>query len=482
VNPNVLLVVLDAVRARNTSLHGYERETTPYLERFAERATTYTQARAPSVMSIQSHASIFTGLHAVEHQLRDVDQRLRPGHTIWERLATEGYETGVFSYNSYLTQAPLGLADAFDTVESGDEQRLPHPGAFDPANLTTDGIGRYREFLSQAWNSGRFRESVENGLALWGLRRALSPDDRGFDIVRDEVFTDRFLEWEAEREGPWAACINYMSAHSPYVPRREHDKWGGSRELEIMREVDDHAWSFIAGRRPWSERKALENLYDGCIHEVDAELQRLTQKLQARGDLEETLVVITADHGEGFGEPGEVRPARSVAHGNSGGIEEGILHVPLVVKRPEQSTGQEIERPASLTAFPKAVRRIRENGDGTAPFVPTDEPVFASSFGFMPGDRERAPDYVEDVSVYQPPGRAIYLTTDEERIHKHVEWNGETVGFDCTDPRAIEPLSVANETIVENAFDTLSPADIVVGDTAELTDEVKDRLSELGYR
>lgn len=117
-HPNFLLIVLDSVRARNMSMHGYERETIPFLESFVDEATTYTQARAPGVASVPSHASLFTGLHVAEHGMRDVDRRLTAGTTIWDELADDGYETGVCSYNSYLTQAPIGFADAFQTVKS----------------------------------------------------------------------------------------------------------------------------------------------------------------------------------------------------------------------------------------------------------------------------------------------------------------------------------------------------------------------------
>lgn len=65
--PNILVIILDAVRARNCSLYGYHRETTPFLEEFADRSIVFTQARAPSVASLPSHASMFTGLHTWEY-------------------------------------------------------------------------------------------------------------------------------------------------------------------------------------------------------------------------------------------------------------------------------------------------------------------------------------------------------------------------------------------------------------------------------
>ena len=103
--PNVLLVILDSVRAKNTSLLGYPRETTPKLETFAKNATTYTNARAPGIHSISSHTSIFTGYHVAEHQATSHGASLRPGHTVWEMLSGAGYRTGLFTPNAVVAES-----------------------------------------------------------------------------------------------------------------------------------------------------------------------------------------------------------------------------------------------------------------------------------------------------------------------------------------------------------------------------------------
>jgi len=91
--PNVLLVVLDSVRARNTPLYGYSRATTPHLAAFADRSTHYKHAWTPGIGSTQSHASIYTGLQVVAHGLNCADGYLT-AETIWDELNERGYETG----------------------------------------------------------------------------------------------------------------------------------------------------------------------------------------------------------------------------------------------------------------------------------------------------------------------------------------------------------------------------------------------------
>jgi arylsulfatase A-like enzyme len=89
---NVLFVVADSLRAANTSLLGYRRETTPFLSEFAAESTVYTQARAPSNWTVPSHVSMFTGTDAAAHGF-EITERLTEGHTIWEELAAAGYGT-----------------------------------------------------------------------------------------------------------------------------------------------------------------------------------------------------------------------------------------------------------------------------------------------------------------------------------------------------------------------------------------------------
>lgn len=88
-SPNVLLLVLDTVSARHTSLHGYHHETTPGLARLADDSTVYTQAHAGSNWSLPSHATLFTGLPAGVHRLT-MDETLVDGVTVFESLARDG--------------------------------------------------------------------------------------------------------------------------------------------------------------------------------------------------------------------------------------------------------------------------------------------------------------------------------------------------------------------------------------------------------
>ncbi len=131
--PNVLLIVLDSVRAANTSLHGYHRETTPFLSEFSKEATVYREARTNGRWSVPAHASLFTGYAASEHGLYSPTSKLKPEQTIFHELGEAGYRTGLFSSNSFVTgEIDTGLHLDFEKVVGDLEPFFPE--GIDPLN------------------------------------------------------------------------------------------------------------------------------------------------------------------------------------------------------------------------------------------------------------------------------------------------------------------------------------------------------------
>ncbi|MFB6139905.1 MAG: sulfatase-like hydrolase/transferase [Halosimplex sp.] len=485
---NVLLVIMDSVRARNTSLGGHVSETTPFLSQFADRSTLYTQARSPGAKSLTSHVSIFTGLDVEEHNITSADDRLAPGYSAFDRLRDEGYETAVFSENTWLTDVEVGLKEGFDTIEG--PRNVPFPDAVDPkAFVAAEGRGQYGEYLRASLASDAPVRSLANGVATklaWDYP-ALLPDSLKASTAAD-VYTDLFLEWEAERSGPWAACINLMDGHIPYEPSAEHDRWGGPQAREIQDELPDLEWVFLGGQRPWWMRRALEGLYDGAIHQMDAQLRRLVETLDERGTLEDTLVVVTSDHGEGFGERSEIRDVRIAEHGVA--IHECVVHVPLLVSYPGQTEGRVVDRPATLTRFPDAAMAAADgeaadgaDPDAAASFVP-DGPVRVSAVGLNEALMGRAGEYIDDFHPFTATARAVYRE-DDGLVRKDVTWRDRARRVEVRDAQTSYVVSGDDDVRerVETAFADVADAGVrESGDgVAEMGDATKQRLEDLGY-
>jgi arylsulfatase len=480
-NPNVLLVVMDSVRARNTSLHGHVNETTPFLEEFVnERATKYEQGRAPGARSITSHASIFTGLEVAEHGITSADHRLRPGTTIFETLQDEGYTTGVFSENVWITNVDIGLKEGFDTVVG--PQAVPFPDAMNPRKFVAEeGKGQYRQFIEAALDDDQPVKSLVNGAYTklsFDFREYLpGDDDKGSP---GNLYRDRFLDWVDTTDGPWGACINLMDAHAPYKPKPEFDLWSD----ELLHRIENDSprkWELHAGTEKWWRQVARTALYDGAIRQTDSYVEDIIAGLEARGELDDTLVVVTSDHGEGFGERSEIRPSRVAGHNVS--VHEVLLHVPLVVKLPGQTESETVEDVATLTRFPDAVTAALDGTIEPEEFIPNG-PVVGMTYGLTADDqlRARALRFCDDISEFEHRSRVVY-EQGEEHLQKYLSWGEKGATVEVRDAQTSYVTGAGGRERVEEAFEGIGDAGVrdEAGGMDDVDEETIDRLEELGY-
>ncbi|AEH36981.1 sulfatase [Halopiger xanaduensis] len=480
--PNVLLIVLDSVRARNTSLHEHANDTTPFLNEFAESATRYRQARAPGTTSVTSHASIFTGLHVNEHRVTSAEAKLSEGATVFERLRDEhGYETGVFSENVWITDVDIGLDHGFDTVVG--PQDVPYPDALNPRSFVSDrGTGRFTEYV---------RECLRDDAPLRGLINGaytkISSDYPSLlpsfidGTSPGNLYTDKFLDWiDTTVNDEWAACVNLMDAHLPYNPKEEFNEWGD----DLLRTIEDEAvdqWQLHCGDGLWWRQKAREALYDGAIRQADSYVQRIIDGLEERGVLDDTLVVITSDHGEGFGERSRIRPARIAGHNVS--VHEVLLHVPLVVKRPGQRNAHEVDSVATLARFPTVVENALEGATAPDGFVP-DRPVVASSYRITDDEslKARALEHCDDLSAFESFTHVVY-EDDDDVVRKYITWKDREATVEIRNAQDSYKVSNTGGRKVREVFGEMEEAAVRAegSGTDDLDEATYDRLEKLGY-
>ncbi|WP_084777653.1 sulfatase-like hydrolase/transferase [Natrialba sp. SSL1] len=280
-NPNILLIILDSARAKNMSLYGYKRETTPFLEEFSEKATVYTQARAPSIHSIASHVSIFTGRHVEEHDAIHHTAEIDTDKTIWRELQSSSeYSTGLFTNNRIISSAS-NLSDCFDYISQPNypiSERLKEftplfEDAYYPgAENGISGIGghtrrslRDDKKLKSLVNCGG--EQILSSTAR--IESFIDNPDSKYREIHGGEFTQNFLEWKTRQEGPWAACINLMDTHSPYKPQNQFNQWGEDKTWTVQNENKPKISELLDGTG-WDRIKALESLYDGALLQADS--------------------------------------------------------------------------------------------------------------------------------------------------------------------------------------------------------------------
>jgi len=291
---NVLLIVLDTLRQSNLSLYGHHRPTTPRLEEFAAEAEVFDNAFAVAPWTPPNHASIFTGLFPRQHRSTAESKVLPRGAvTLAEIFSDGGYETAAFVNNPQLASG-LGFDQGFRRYYDLWRKRVRH------------------SFLPDGGDSAK---------------------DDGAVVTGEAVRT-----WIRERgdERPFFAFINYMEAHSPYFPPEPY-RWeylDGPRDLP-ERSVNYNYLDFLSGEYTMSEEDfaVARALYDGEVRYLDEQVGSLLADLRNDGILENTLVIITSDHGEQFGEHELV--------GHMFSLYDSLLRVPLVVRDPRGSGGGE---------------------------------------------------------------------------------------------------------------------------------------------
>ncbi|APW97912.1 sulfatase [Halobiforma lacisalsi AJ5] len=481
--PNVLLVILDSARAKNMGVYGYDRETTPFLDGFAEAATLYQQARSPSIHSIASHVSMFTGYHVEEHRAIHHDSQIDLEETIWRELSGDhDYSTGLFTPNRIISHAS-NLAEAFEFTEIADVQ-TSHKRR---KKLFQDAYGP-RDTKAHLSVFGNFQRSLKNDQPLrslcncgWEGFRKLETKVKRIDdnkTISGDRFIERFLEWEKDQSGQWAACLNLMDTHSPYLPDPQYNRWGDKSTLKMQNGKTIPSGDLLTGVRSWDELRALEALYDGSIFQVDQQLKTLFNQLSEDGELENTLVIVTSDHGEGFGERSRLTPEIKIP-GHNWGIHEVLTHVPLIVKYPGQKDGKSVSETASLTNIPDVIRAVLSSSSEKDQFT-KDDLVLSSTYRMLDRNTNKFPT-IDNINNFTGPWRAVY-ENNKNGVKKYAQHKGQSVTVSIESPFEQEVVEEHTPRPVNEIYDALHPAGIGEdNDSVGLTDELEDHLKDLGY-
>lgn len=334
--PNVLWIVWDTVRADRMSLYGHGRETTPEVDRWAAGARVFDDCLSTAGYTLPSHGAMFTGLlpseHCANNDYRRLDERYT---TLPELLRAAGYRSYLYSANPHIS-APGGFDQGFDRVE--------HPWS---PRFHARAMQLIHDKLSAEDHSSElpptFRRLARSGgrMSIWNLKAT--------GLLAEEAVV-AWLESEPD-ERPFFVFLNYMEAHRPLIPpRRYRERMMSPERVERSYEVDrawTPTWEYTFGLRDYDD-EAIEltrATYDAALAELDDLFGRLIETLERRGHLDDTIVVLTSDHGEHLGEQHMLDHQYSVY--------QPLLDVPLVVHYPPRVAPGRDDRPvANFDLFP----------------------------------------------------------------------------------------------------------------------------------
>jgi arylsulfatase A-like enzyme len=283
---NVVLISIDTLRADHLGIYGHAHQTSPNIDEFFASGAVFTNAYASSPWTLPSHASMMSGQHPSTH-----GSRIHP-------RSTSRY------YVDPISEATVTLAEAF----------------------------RAAGYRTAGFTGGAYLRPI------FGF-------DQGFDVyevtesTRMKEALDRALPWlAADRDEPFLLFLHAYDVHRYDPPEllgdtsaRDYDgplKWLRERDaLAIERGVNRHDLGELAQ----ADLAYLRLLYDSEILNVDHQLSRLFSMLRDSELLDRTVVLLTSDHGEAFGE-------HTGAVGHAQSLYEGVMRVPLLIRAPGQPT------------------------------------------------------------------------------------------------------------------------------------------------
>ncbi len=324
--PNILILVMDATRAKHLSCYGYERQTTPNIDKIAAKGVVYEQCITAGTWTLASMASMFTGLHVSQHGTTFQHQYLEPEfNTLTQVLSSQGYQTALFSGMIWVSET-YGFHRGFDKV-----------------NNYGDGVSRMDLWIKKVPKLDKVVRNVK--MRFLGASRGM----RTYDMARD---IRRWFKKERQSDRPFFALAHFGDPHWPLVYHPQHSWVSDKRKAPRVFAPDGH--KFVAGQLELDAdaRQMMVDYYDGEISFLDGYIGRLLDELEADGHLENTLIVIVSDHGEHLTDHG------LMGHGMS--MYESLLHVPLILYHPKHfAGGQRVSQMVQTTdLFPTVLEML----------------------------------------------------------------------------------------------------------------------------
>jgi len=324
--PNIVLIVMDTVRSDHLGCYGYERNTSPRIDAFANSATRYLNSVAASPWTIPSHASMFTGeppyahgahTFEVDKPVNNVNPLSRDHVTLAEALREEGYQAGAFVANAGFLALDWQLDQGFDTY--------------------------HVEFV---WS----------------------------DKLNEHVFS-----WLNRVDRPFFLFVNYIDAHRPYNTRPRPDLIDPPAVTDDGQLLDRLIGEVLPGERDASSGLVGQVIdqYDTGIANLDENVGELLDRLSRSGLDDDTVIIITSDHGEYFGEH------RLVEHSKD--VYQEALNVPLLIRSAGQQRARVVDTPVVSYDLPRLIASeltvdLEERLAPLFPSVPGEHPIVSENY------------------------------------------------------------------------------------------------------
>ncbi|MGB9960656.1 sulfatase [Halobacterium sp. MBLA0001] len=421
---NIIILSVDALRADHLGCYGYSRDTSPNIDKLAKDNAQFINAYSASSHTREAVPSLLTGEYPDEAVSESYHLNTT---TIAEHLQDEGYQTGGFHSNPYVSRA-YGFNNGFDKF-------------YDDLHLAQNKL-----------------------IAL--AQRALDKL-RNRHYARASEINKKSLDWldSLDSDQPFFLWNHYMDPHGPYEPIEEyrkqfHDESVSDRKAQKLYKQAIKNPESVTDK----EQEKLLNLYDAEIQYTDNYIEKFFDKLEDRGLISESLIILTSDHGDLFGEHGYYEHPRYPF--------KELVHIPLIIIHPSY-TDLRVETPVSSIDI---VSSVLNQYTGTEPAIPGHR--------LLPANPSPDQEIKRDI-VY-----AQASTTDNGTLYRRFaafnQDNWKMVEYELVEEEVVasppEPETSLERQLIDHAEKRIGRKQLTDEKNDSAAEEVNDRLEALGYK
>jgi arylsulfatase A-like enzyme len=468
--PNIVLISIDALRADRLGVYGNDAAVSPRIGALAGQGLAFQQATAQGASTVPSVSSFLTSLYPTEVGIITGRQWSLDAMrvTLAEALQVAGYRTQAYVTNGHLVEAN-GYAQGFDGYVG------PEPGR-------PYGLDRLRAETVIAGLACRHSDQQPRVLcrlfdAGYGLLfdRYLVMEDEG-DRVND--LARRFIRLHGDEQ--FFLWLHYMEPHAAYRPPEAFGELPSS--VDANREEFLRAWQPSNKTVPVALRDddvtALQALYDGEILAVDGWVGGIWDEVEAQGLADRTLLVITADHGDEFGEHGEY------GHGHT--VYQDLVWVPLIfVGSPVAGQGRVVEAPVPLLDIVPTLLDVAGapqpeliRGQTLLPVLQGQEPAGLPVFSECPARRSS----YDDKALRVGPFKLVYnVKLDRAELYDLQADPGEQNDLSAAQPQRTATMRDQVRAWTADSLETWASLPQAGGQTGEIDAALENALRQIGY-
>lgn len=451
--PNVLLIVLDTVRADRFDGVNNSSDITPFLQKFAKDSLVYNNCYAAANWSVPSHASLFTGLYPSSHHVSYRSLKLSTDFpTIAEIMSAAGFHTQAITANAWISEVT--------------------------------NLDRGFEHYHAVWPSPRksMFEKLKHGCHLL-VQYLTNSRDKGGKYCA-EVF-ERFLSNRAKSK-PFFAFINLMEAHAPYnAPIKNNPSLLVKYLKQLLNPYLGLDYTINNELLNNEDLHHISQWYNHGVKTVDKLAEKVVATLKDYGLYNETLIIITSDHGENLGEEGFL--------GHQFNLSDNLIRVPLIIKLPHQQyAGSSYDDPVQLVDVVPTILDVcslttvytDQNFDGFS-ILPANLPIrerlflVAEDIGPEIGVLRRR--YGEELARIWDVDQCRLLTADQSYIiRSNNSLTDISAKFSISDDLTSQMESYAVNWLV-GCKKVTTPLHSLSLEEGGASNEIIDRLRSLGY-